>query len=81
MVTEPTATPAGLPDTDRVKVRSVGLGFFVGFCSGFFFVVFVFCFCLFRATPLAYGGSQVRGQIGVVAAGLHHSNAGSEPRL
>ena len=33
--------------------------------------------------PVAYGGSQARGRIGAVAAGLRqsHSNAGSEPRL
>ena len=33
--------------------------------------------------PAAYGGSQARGRIGAVAAGLRqsHSNAGSEPRL
>ena len=37
----------------------------------FFFVVVVVC--LFRATPMAYGGSQARGLIGAVAAGLHHS--------
>ena len=39
-------------------------------------------FCLFRATPMAYGSSQARGQVGAVAAGLHHShsNARSEPR-
>ena len=32
---------------------------------------------------MAYGGSQARGQIRAVAAGLHYSygNAGSEPRL
>ena len=31
----------------------------------------------------AYGGSQARGPVGAVAAGLHHShsNVGSEPRL
>ena len=43
-----------------------------------------FCFfCFFRATPSAYGGSQARGQIWAVAAGLHHShsNMGSKPRL
>ena len=41
------------------------------------------CVCLFRAALMAYGGSQARGQIGAVAAGLHHrhSNAGSEPCL
>ena len=27
-------------------------------------------FCLFRATPTAYGDSQPRGQIGTTAAGL-----------
>ena len=37
----------------------------------------LFYFCLFRAAPMAYGGSQVRGRIG---ASLHHSqsHAGSE---
>ena len=45
-------------------------------------------FCLFafsRAAPAAYGGSQARGLIRAVAAGLHqsHSNVGvgSEPHL
>ena len=30
---------------------------------------------------MAYGGSQARGQIGATAAGLCHSNTGSEPHL
>ena len=40
-------------------------------------------FFLFRAAPAAYGGSQARGQIGAVAASLHHShsNKGWKPRL
>ena len=40
-------------------------------------------FCLFRAAPVAYGGSQTRGQIRAVAAGLYHShsNTGSKPHL
>ena len=48
-----------------------------GLQGGFFFVL------LFRATPSAYGGSQARGHIGAVAAGLHHShsNKGSEPHV
>jgi len=37
-------------------------------------------FCLFRAAPAAYGGSQARGLIGATAAGLHNSH-GSEPYL
>ena len=40
----------------------------------------LFSLSLFLA---AYGGSQARGRIGAVAAGLHHShsNARSSPRL
>ena len=47
------------------------------------FLFFFFLFCLSRAAPVAYGGSQARGRIGAVAASLHqsHSNVGSEPRL
>ena len=47
-----------------------------------FYFIYFFLFCLlsfFRAEPAAYGGSQARGLIGAVAAGLHksHSNTGS----
>ena len=46
------------------------------------FVGFLFV-CLFRATPVAYGGSQARGLIRTLAAGLHqsHSNTRSNPHL
>ena len=37
------------------------------------FCLFIY-FCLFRAAPAAYGGSQSRGLIGAIAAGLHHSS-------
>ena len=55
-------------------------GCLCGWTSLFFFFR---SFCLSRATPAAYGGSQARGLIRAVAAGLHHShsNTGSEPRL
>ena len=44
---------------------------------------FVFFFCLFRAAPAAYGGSQARSPIRAVAVALHHSrsNTGSTPHL
>ena len=49
------------------------------------FLIFLFCFvfCLFRAAPTAYGGSQTRGLIRAVAASLSqsHSNLGSKPPL
>ena len=47
--------------------------------SFFFFL----SFCLFRAAYAAYGGSQARGLIGTVTAGLRqsHSSIGSEPHL
>ena len=48
-----------------------------------FYSLFYFIFLLFRATPAAYGGSQARGQIGAVAARVHHShsNLRSQPHL
>ena len=44
---------------------------------------FIYLFSLFRAAPMAYGGSQARGPIQAVAAGQHHShsNSRSEPHL
>ena len=48
------------------------------------FIYFLFfCLAFSRAAPAAYGGSQARGPIGAVVAGLHHShsNGGSEPGL
>ena len=52
------------------------------------FLFFVFCFLfffflLFRAPHVAYGGSQARGLISAVAAGLHqiHSHSRYEPCL
>ena len=39
----------------------------------FFIFNFYFVFCLFRAAPAAYGGSQARSLFGAVAAGLPHS--------
>ena len=44
-------------------------------------------FCLFRATPAAYGSSQARGQIKAAAAGLaglaglHHSYSNARSQL
>ena len=37
-----------------------------------FFFFFFFLFAFSRAAPTIYGGSQARGQIGAVAASLHH---------
>ena len=60
-------------DVDRACLLSSGIWVFL--C--------VFCFCLFEAAPMAYGGSQVSGQIGDVATSPRHShsNVGSEPCL
>ena len=45
-----------------------------------FFCLFV-CFCLFRATPAAYGGSQARARIGVVALAYTTTTASWDPSL
>ena len=44
---------------------------------------FIYLFLLFRAAPAAYGGSQARGRIRVIAIVLclSRSNTGSEPHL
>ena len=46
-------------------------------------IIIIFLSSFFRAAPLAYGGSQARGGVGAVAAGLCHSqdNTGSKPCL
>ena len=41
--------------------------------GGSFSFSFLFLFLPFRAAPSAYGSSQARGQIGAIAASLHHS--------
>ena len=48
-----------------------------------YFILFYYLILLFRAAPAAYGGSQARGPIGAVTAGLchSHSNARVELRL
>ena len=43
--------------------------------------IFFFFFGLFRATPAAYGSSQVRGQITAAAGGLNHSYSNTESEL
>ena len=49
----------------------------------FIFLFFGPFFAISWATPAGYGGSQARGQIRAVAAGLcqSYSNVGSEPCL
>ena len=43
--------------------------------------IVLFIYFLFRASPMAHGGSQARGPTGATAAGLrrNHSNIRSEP--
>ena len=42
---------------------------------------FFFFFLLFRAIPMAYGGSQPRGLFWVTAASLHHSHSNTRSEL
>ena len=45
------------------------------------FCVCCCCCLLFRAAPEAYGSSQDRGQIGAVAASLHHGHSHSHSNI
>ena len=49
----------------------------------YFIYLFILVFLSFRVTATAYGGSQARGPIRALAAGLcqSHRNVGSEPYL
>ena len=41
----------------------------------YIYLYFYFFLVFSRAAPMAHGGSQARGLIGAVAAGLRHSNS------
>ena len=64
----------------HIYLHFFGFLSFVGYYNFFFLVV---SFPFSRDAPVAYGGSQARGLIGAIAAGLRHShsNSGSEPPL
>ena len=49
----------------------------------FIYLFIYLSFCLLRAAPMAYGGSQARSLIRAVATSLcqSHSSEGSEPHL
>ena len=55
-------------------MNKLGMGLFL-WVGGHLWRVFFFflVFCLSRAVPEVYGGSQPRDQIGAAAASLHHS--------
>ena len=56
-----------------------GFIFYVAVLKSYIFIFF----CLLRAVPTPYGGSQAKVRIGATAAGLCHSysDSGSEPCL
>jgi len=76
------AFASGSPDSYFFKKKKKNPHFYLQLVH-FFFNLFIIFFCLFRALPMVYGGSQTRGLIGATAAGLHqsHSNARSNPHL
>ena len=53
-----------------LSIDIYALGFF--FLTEPFYYLFI---CLLGVAPAAYGSSQARGRIGVVAASLHHSHS------
>lgn len=69
--------PVSFRQSEHLRAMSIILEFASSFLRNFF------VFFLFRAAPLADGGSQARGRIRAVAAGLchSHSKARSQPHL
>ena len=59
------------------------MGIYIYFFIFYFYFFYFYFFLLFRAVPVAHGGSWARGRIGATAASLRHSrnNAGSKPHL
>ena len=60
-----------------VYLEEVFMG--IGNMSSTIFTFFYFCF--FRATPMAYENSQVRGGIRATAASLHHTHSNARSKL
>ena len=71
--------------TSNVFIAVTSFGTVWGLCITFFLIFILFyyflIFCLLRAAFVAYGGSQTRGWIGTVAAGLHHSHSNARFKL
>ena len=69
--------------TSTIIIQCLSVSFYERKASTNTLVYPNYIYFLFRATPEACGGSQVRGPIGAAAARLHHScsNAGSESHL
>ena len=58
-------------------MRSAGSGAGLSF----YLIIYYYYYFAFRATPRAYGGSQARGLIRAVAAGLHQSHSSARAEL
>ena len=65
-----------------IPISSIEVLFFLWVFKRFHCLKFIY-FCFFRATPVAYGGSQASHLIRAAAAGLHqsHSNDKYKPHL
>ena len=44
-------------------------------------IIIIIIVLLFRVVPTAYGGSQARGPIGAIAAGLRHSHSHARSKV
>ena len=69
--------------SDQESILLIRFLFFPSFLPFLSFPSLSLSFCLFRATPMAYGSSQARDQIGAIASGLcrSHCHVASELHL
>ena len=82
--TSPSPTPSSLPCSNHwFQCSTCEAATLLQSLVCVFIYLFIFIFCLFRATLTACGSFQARGWLRATAAGLHHShsNARSKPPL
>ena len=63
------------------RIGKAEMGLKVAKMSATMFILFFFSFCLFRAIPVANGGSQARGQFRAIAASLCHSHSNTRSKF
>ena len=66
---------------ENFRVKFLGFNFSYVYLVLWIYLLSLSLLVFFRAAPTAYGSFRARGQIGAVAADLHHSHSNVESKL